>query len=193
MSAELVSHVGLWVVCLVNLVLILVLYRQFGLVAMATAAGHDNDGVSIGLPAPPLQVRELESTDPVSLNLDSTWSIIMFGTPHCDPCTAVMDRLGAEAAALADANVRVIAVLSADESALRNLRNSKSYSFETYLDHGGLTSVAWQIRVTPFLMLVAPNGRVASKALASTESRLSAFLDRVWESTGAGSVHEART
>ena len=177
MSIGAVSQIGLWVVGLVNLILILVLYRQFGLTAMASAAGHDNDGIPVGQVIHPLVLQRMEANRALEeVALDRSWSIVMFGTPHCGPCVVAMDQLDRAMPELSVASVRVIAALNGVEEDVRAFRDAKSYRFDVFVDPDGATSVVWGVKVTPFVMLIDPDRRVRSKAVASTEERFTAFL-----------------
>jgi peroxiredoxin len=181
MSTMALSQLGLWLVSAVNLVLILVMYRQFGLVAMSSAAGHDNDGVAVGKPAQPLVLRESGSDAISDISLDGRWSIILFATTHCQPCIEAAERLNREMPDLQQRGLRVVAALQANDADVRAFGLARSPDVPVYVDPDGATSAAWGIRVTPFIMLVGPDGIVQAKGLVGGGARLERFLARVYE------------
>jgi len=44
----LISHLALWLLVLVNFVLVLLLYRHFGLMSLGTLEGVQRDGLALG-------------------------------------------------------------------------------------------------------------------------------------------------
>lgn len=157
MPLAVLSQVGLWVLMFVNLVLILVIYRQFCLAAMSTGAGHDNDGIAVGRQAPPLLVRDLSlGMDLRQLKLAGRWSVVFFGTTSCEPCVDAMAQLSLALPELSACNVAVIAALNASHEEVQTLIEARSYGFDTYVDPEGASSVAWEVRVTPFALLLGP-------------------------------------
>src|SRR5438552_2473824 len=87
------SVVALWVLFLVNFVLVLLLYRHFGLMSLGTLEGVQRDGLAIGAQAPDVVGVRPDGTD-------MTWSapvrrasFLLFAAPDCEPCKAVLPGL----------------------------------------------------------------------------------------------------
>lgn len=173
------SQAGLWTVCLINLVLVLLIYRQFGLVAMSTAEGHENDGVVLGDEAPPLHLARQGSNELVTVQLAGRWALLLFGTPYCEPCVATMAQVNAEYDSLAELGILVVGVLHAPEIEAKRLQQERGFRFECFADLDGSAATAYGVRVTPFAFLVDPQQRVATKSLASGERHVRSFLESV--------------
>lgn len=185
MSGILVSQVALWIMCAINLILILVIYRQFGLAAMSTAVGHNNDGVSIGKPAPALLLHRSEQSELSEVSLDGSWSIVFFGTTVCMPCIEAMNLLDQAMPDLEACGVRVIAALDGSAEDVAAFAADHSYRFSVYADDDAIAGGAWEVRVTPFALLVDPGGIVRAKALTSGEESMRVFVGETQEKVGA--------
>lgn len=183
MSALLVSQIGLWIVTLCTLVLVLVLYRHFGLIAMASAEGHDNDGVRIGESAPPLHLQGLGwDSAPREIMFHRAWTVLFFGTTVCEPCVEAMERLNALVPELRRRGVRLVVALQAqDFEDVQAFAAEKTYLFDLDVDIDGVAGAAWEVKVTPFAFIIGPDSRVRSKAIVGGGERLEGLISSLGE------------
>jgi peroxiredoxin len=172
------SQLGLWLLTVVNLILILVLYRQFGLAAMSTAEGHDSDGIALGKKAPPLllQTASGQRQDQFRPN---EWMLILFGTTHCEPCLDALAIIRARATELRRSHIHVVAALMASPEDVGSLeRDDDGDLVDLLVDEDGTTSNIWGVTVMPFAFLVSPQGVILRKGLVGGETRIRVFLDQ---------------
>ena len=113
------SYAVLWVVVLALSVMILLLYRHFGLMAMSTAEGHERDGLALGSKA-----SALSGVD--ARNVQHEWtpplgnhSLLVFASPGCEPCEQIAPFLGQLGRSSAELLNRVVVVATGrDDAAL---------------------------------------------------------------------------
>ncbi|HEX5498515.1 MAG TPA: hypothetical protein VFX03_04775, partial [Thermomicrobiales bacterium] len=104
----LVSYLALWALVVVMALLLLLLYRHFGMMSLGTLEGVQRDGLSVGAAAPTIGGVTAAGTD-------TSWNpkvgepqLLMFVAPDCEPCGIILpfvDRLSRSGA-----GVRVAAV-----------------------------------------------------------------------------------
>ena len=85
----LISHLALWLLVLVNFVLVLLLYRHFGLMSLGTLEGVQRDGLALGDQTLPIVGVRADGTDTQWTASATRPSFLLFATPHCEPCRAV--------------------------------------------------------------------------------------------------------
>src|SRR5919108_534296 len=88
-SLVLVSHLALWLLLMMNFLLVLTLYRHFGLMSLGTLEGVQRDGLAVG-------DRTVAIIGVKPNGLDGSWSpsptrpsLLLFAAPDCEPCRAV--------------------------------------------------------------------------------------------------------
>lgn len=178
MSPNMTSQIGLWLVCIVNLALILVIYRQFGLSAMSTAQGHDNDGLRVGEVARPLQVQSVWDAKWHTEELAGHWSMVLFSTPHCEPCVEAMAHVDRESKRLREYGIEAVTVLNATQEQGLEYQRESPISTKVVVDPAGECSQLWDVKVTPFAFLIDPDGVVRDKMLVGAEARVNGFIER---------------
>src|SRR5581483_3868177 len=86
----LVSYIALWALVVVMGVLLLLLYRHFGMMSLGTLEGVQRDGLSVGSVAPPIGGVTAAGTD-ISWNPKAGEpQLLMFVAPDCEPCGVVL-------------------------------------------------------------------------------------------------------
>jgi peroxiredoxin len=174
MSAAFVaSYIVLWTLALLLSLLVLLLYRHFGLQAMGTFEGVSRTGLRIGEEAPPVSGNSLDGRGVTVWTKPIRSSLVVFGSSGCRPCEVVVPDLDFLARRVDAESIVVITQNDDDHAAF-----VKKYrpSFRTLSDAGVGTSRAYQVKVSPFAFVVGPSGRVLAKAVISDRQKLMNLL-----------------
>jgi len=169
-----VSYISLWLSLVLVGILVLLLYRHFGLLAMSTAQGHDRDGIRVGDSAP--AIPSVTSSGEQFLWSASTArpQLLVFGSPDCEPCKTIIPYLSDLAARRHEADVTFVAN-GPREVAVRLIETFKP-SFLCLADDGTESAVGYRVKVTPFAFVVGEDGRVRAKGLCPDPVRLQNIL-----------------
>jgi methylamine dehydrogenase accessory protein MauD len=170
----LVSYVALWALVVVMGVLLLLLYRHFGMMSLGTLEGVQRDGLSVGAVAPTIGGVTAAGTA-ISWNPQAGQpQLLMFVAPDCEPCAIVLpfvERLSRSAA-----GVRVAAVAPGPQAEVERLEDKYRPSYPCLAEDGGGAFNRFKVRVTPFGFVISGDGRVLAKGLCSDQARLKSLL-----------------
>ena len=88
-----VSYAALWLLLLTMGVLVLLLYRHFGVMSLGSLEGVQRDGLPIGSLAPPI-------SGVTAAGQDTRWEptrgqpqLLLFAAPDCEPCATVLPHV----------------------------------------------------------------------------------------------------
>jgi thiol-disulfide isomerase/thioredoxin len=175
MSAFAISYVVLWVLMLTLTVMVLLLYRHFGVLSMDTADGHSRDGVAVGSRAPALGV------DAAPMSAQRT-RVLLFASASCAPCQAILPYFN-ELAVTHGEDLQVVAVTkTGDEEELRR----RAPRLTVVADGDATISQSYRVSISPFAFVVDHDGTVQSKGLVSEV----AHLRRLLRQGGLGRIAE---
>jgi thiol-disulfide isomerase/thioredoxin len=170
----LVSYLALWALVVVMGVLLLLLYRHFGMMSLGTLEGVQRDGLSVGSVAPTIG-------GVTAAGIDASWNpkagqpqLLMFVAPDCEPCSIILpfvERLSRSAA-----GVRVAAVAPGPRAEAARLEEKYHPSYPCLAEDGGGAFNRFKVRVTPFGFVISGDGRVLAKGLCSDQARLRGLL-----------------
>ena len=93
------SYAALWLLLLVLGVLLLLLYRHVGLMALGTLEGVQRDGLPVGSVAPPISAVTAAGEDRGWQPTRGRPELLIFAAPDCAPCRAVLPAVNRLAAA----------------------------------------------------------------------------------------------
>lgn len=173
-AAFYVSYAALWALVIMMAVLVLLLYRHFGVMALGTLDGIQRDGLPIGDAAIPAIVVDA-ADQPV------TWSpkpgrstLLLFASTGCEPCLEVLPyvRALAEAAHERQLAFDVVTISPGPVDEARDMTAQFGGPLTAYAENAGGAYSAWKVRGTPFAFVVDEYGKVAAKGLANTPVRL---------------------
>lgn len=173
----LASYLALWLLIATMAVLVLLLYRHFGLISMGTLDGVQRDGLAVGQRAPAIMGVD-------ALGVETQWQttpgrrhLLLFASNDCAPCARVIpyvERLSANARGTD--GLSVVAIVPGPSSEAARFHEKFSVSFQCIADNGRDASGLYRVRVTPFAFIVGDNGLVLSKGLCSDPSKLHHLL-----------------
>lgn len=184
----LTAFVALWVLALVEGFLIFLILRQLGLQALETAGAVTRDGLNVGTQAPELSgvlyVGDPERTTG-RVSSDFGKALVLFTSPDCRPCAAIMP--GVNAVLANSEQVRVVVIIpGSDMTAAVAMQQKFSLSQVVVAAEGSSRAFdAYRVRVTPFGFVVH-KGLIAAKGTCGSPDLLAALLER------GGVTEEAR-
>jgi thiol-disulfide isomerase/thioredoxin len=161
------SYAVLWMLFCVLAVMVLLMYRHFGIIAIDSTEGHSRDGVAVGARAPsiPLDVTEHGA-------LSAKAHVVLFASASCGPCQEILPHF-AELGRRYGATLNIIAVTPAtDAEALRG----RAKTLQVVGDTDSAIAQAFGVNVSPFAFLIDRTGTVQSKGIVSEVSHLRRLL-----------------
>jgi len=179
-----VSYVALWLLLLGIGVLLLLLYRHFGVMSLGTLEGVQRDGLPVGAVAPPLGGVTAGGEEAGWEPRRGAVDLLLFVSPDCGPCETllpVVNRLATDPAA---AGLGVTAIVPGPRETVARLDDRYRPTYRSLAEDGSGAFARYRVRVTPFAFVVGGDGRVLAKGLCSDPERLRALLV-------AGGVDEA--
>ncbi len=171
MSAFQVSYVFLWLLVLALGILVLLLYRHFGLVSMGTLEGVQRDGVPVGEQAPAVLGTSADG-EPVTWRPGPEPTLLIFASPECEPCQAVLPHVRRLAMTVPRHVLQVVAVTEGREDAAVRLREKFQLPVPCLAEGAGGAFSSYRVRVTPFGFVIGGDGRVRAKGLCNQANRL---------------------
>jgi thiol-disulfide isomerase/thioredoxin len=170
----LISHLALWLLVLVNFVLVLLLYRHFGLMSLGTVEGVQRDGLALGDRTVPIVGVRADGADTEWTASANRPSFLLFATPHCEPCRAVFPEVN-QLADVADIDVAVVTD-GPQEQAEALTAHVSSPGITVLADDASGAFANYRVRVTPFAFVIGRDSRVQAKGLCNDPLRLRELL-----------------
>lgn len=179
----------LWMVVLGLTLLVLILYRQFGLLYLGSGGRVRLTGLTIGRKAPAGQAVLLDG-EPLLLDWTSPGpgraSLLIFGGPRCPICEQLLPQLD-EAVSLWGSLVDVLFLdrhsTASSDSATRELPYDRRWHYALSEDSSVYRD--FDVEVSPYAFLVDDTGRVLNKRIVNSLDHLALVVeDAVDEATG---------
>ena len=171
-----VSYVALWVLLLTIGVLVLLLYRHFGVMSLGTLEGVQRDGLPIGAVAPQI-------SGVTAAGQDTSWQpkhgqpqLLLFAAPDCEPCATVLPHVERLAQAV-NGNLGIAAVVPGPRDEVARFVERYRPSFPCLAEDGSGAFTRYRVRVTPFGFVIGADGRVLAKGLCGDQVRLRRLLE----------------
>src|ERR687894_1839089 len=171
-----VSYVALWLLLLSMGVLVLLLYRHFGVMSLGTLEGVQRDGLTIGSVAPAI-------SGVTAAGQDTSWQpkrgqpqLLLFAAPDCEPCAAVLPHVERLAGAV-DGGLGIAAVVPGPRDEVARFVERYRPPFPCLAEDGSGAFTRYKVRVTPFGFIVGSDGRVLAKGLCGDKIRLRVLLE----------------
>ena len=170
-----VSYGALWLLVLTMGVLLLLLYRHFGMMSLGTLEGVQRDGLPVGAVAPPIGGVTAAGEDEGWEPRRGRPELLLFASPDCEPCKTVMPAVNRLATAAGDA-LGVTAVVPGPRESVERLVAQYDPPYLAFAEDGSGAFNRFRVRVTPFAFVVGADGRVLAKGLCNDPARLRELL-----------------
>lgn len=172
------SYLVLWVLVLTMAALLVLVFRQFGLMALSTFEGVQRDGIPVGEQALALSGITSAGADVRWVPGDGNRTLISFVSPDCAPCEAVMPHIAKLAAGNGDMpSFDVIAVTRGGAAAAHHIVEKFAPAYPVVAEDKTSIFNEYRVRVTPFAFLVDQAGVVRAKGLISGLPLLARLLE----------------
>src|SRR5437867_13083592 len=167
----LVSYIALWILVVVLILLVILLYRQLGIVYLGSAEGVSRDGLSPGTKAPDFNLQDQYGNPQKLSEYRGRPAVLLFGSPHCSPCRILLPQLHDWAKAHPEVGVIWLNAAS-DEESLKMV--SDLGATLPVLAHEPELKLMdrYRVRVTPFMFFLDESGVVRAKGLVNTKGGL---------------------
>lgn len=172
-----VSYVALWLLLLVIGILLLLLYRHFGVMSLGTLEGVQRDGLPVGAAAPPLGGVTASGDDAGWEPRRGAVDLLLFVSPDCGPCETLLPVVNRLAASPAARRLGITAIVPGPRETVARLDEKYHPPYLCLAEDGSGAFARFRVRVTPFAFVIGADGRVLAKGLCSDPERLRALLD----------------
>ena len=171
-----VSYAALWVLLLTIGVLVVLLYRHFGMMSLGTLEGVQRDGLPIGSVAPPISGVTAAGQDTAWEPTRGQPQLLLFAAPDCDPCAAVLPHVEGLARAV-NGSLGIAAIVPGPRDEVVRFVQRYRPPFLCLAEDGSGAFSRYRVRVTPFGIVVSSDGRVLAKGLCGDQARLRGLLE----------------
>jgi len=171
----LISFIALWIIVIGEGLLIVLLYRQLGILYLGSAEGVSRDGLPVGTAAPDFHLPDLDGQVRSLSSLRGRNVPLLFGSPHCEPCRRLLPGLQ-EFAAHAGRDFQVLWLNQATPEETRHFQAEMGAALAMLSYQDGVND-AYRVRVTPFLFMLDAAGVIRAKGLVNTQSQLDWYRD----------------
>ena len=177
----LISYIALWILVALLTVVVLGLVRQLGLIHLRLGPEEHllttREGLEVGTPAPVFREIDLLSEKDIALDdLKGRPSVLVFVSPSCAPCTALMPHLNTFQRSN-DGKVNILLFSQSEPQASLELAKTHQLKMPIISDPEGAISKAYQVRATPFAYGLDEAGLVHRRGIANDLQGLEALLE----------------
>jgi thiol-disulfide isomerase/thioredoxin len=166
------SYVALWILVVALAVLVVLMYRHFGMMSMGTLEGVQRDGLPLGTQAPSIGGITADGTDRAWEPKTGRPQLLLFAAPDCEPCATVMPIVNRMATSPAGQNLDFSAVVPGPKAEVVRMTHLYNPPYLTIAEDGSGAFNRFRVRVTPFGFIIGADGRVLAKGLCGDASRL---------------------
>jgi thiol-disulfide isomerase/thioredoxin len=171
-----VSYAALWLLLLTIGVLVLLLYRHFGMMSLGTLEGVQRDGLPIGSVAPSISGVTAAGQDTGWKPKRGQPQLLLFAAPDCEPCATVLPHVERLARAV-NGNLGIAAVVPGPRDEVARFVERYRPPFACLAEDGSGAFTRYRVRVTPFGFIIGGDGRVLAKGLCGDQVRLRRLLE----------------
>lgn len=175
-TAFYVSYGALWVLVIVMAVLLILVYRHFGMMTLGTMEGVQRDGLPIGEKAPSIYGVRAKGGEVVWQPPSDRSSVVIFASPDCEPCSVVLPAAN-RLANMRRADLAVLAIVPGPLESAARTEDQYKLAFECIAEDGSGAFEGYRVRVTPFAFVVGGDGLVRAKGLCSDPMMLRDLLE----------------
>ncbi len=170
----LISYIVLWALVVALAVLVLLLYRQLGIMYLGSAEGVSRDGLERGKPAPDFALTDQHGNTHRLSAYRGRPVVLLFGSPHCSPCRILLPQLQDWARKHPEVTVLWLNAASPEESARFVAETGATIPILPFSPDDNLMD-RYRVRVTPFTFFLDAQGVIRAKGLVNTKSGLDLY------------------
>ncbi len=168
------SYAFLWTLVIVQGIAIIVLLRTVGSLFLGSRDAIERDGLVVGTNVPSVTMSRSNGGLLTTEELRGRWSALIFAAPACQICRELLPTLPDLQLDLAgEADVYVV-VRGTTEDARLMAASTAGVDIVAMPDE--LARGKFKVRVSPFVHVVAPDGRIAAKGLVNSRQDVEHLL-----------------
>ncbi len=170
----LISYIVLWALVIVLILLVILLYRQLGIMYLGSAEGVSRDGLTPGVKAPDFSLKDQYDNPQRLSDYRGRPTVLLFGSPHCSPCRILLPQLHDWSKAHPEVGVLWLNAASEEESLKFVSDTGSTLPIAPYTPQENLMD-KYKVRVTPFMFLIDESGVVKVKGLVNTKAGMDLY------------------
>jgi len=174
MTPGLMSHIALWVLVGILYVAVLMLYRHFGHQLLSEQERQNAQGPMVDELAE-VVVETIDGRN-YSFSEARRSHLIVFTSPKCRACTRIKPVLGSLAAG-ESSGTAIMIVHSGDTGSARSYVENLPANVLAVADVARDLFRHWQVRSTPFCVVMDGNAVVRMKGVGTSEKRVRSLFD----------------
>jgi methylamine dehydrogenase accessory protein MauD len=177
MTLQLVSHIGLWVMVTLLLVVVFTLARQIGMIHSRigpAVARITYEGPTLGDPAPVFEVTDVEGRKITLGGQQQMMTLLLFVSPGCSACTELMPAAGSFRRSEGHYLRTVLVSISIDVQ--ENRKFVERYARDMVFVVSQEVGHAYGIVSPPHAVLIGTDGTVKAKGLVNNLEHLESLL-----------------
>ena len=180
----LVSYIVLWILVLALGALVLLLYRQLGIMYLGSAEGVSRDGLPKGTPAPDFTLTDQYGHQQRVAAYRGRPLLLIFGSAGCSPCRILMPQLDEWLAAHPEMGIIWLNMNSPEET-LKYVSDVGATVPVVPTTPDDKIAERYRVRVTPFSFMIDENGVIRTKGLVNTKAGLDLYYKELRTGTTA--------
>ncbi len=168
-----IAYLTLWLIVIAEGVAVIILARTFGAMILGTRDAIERDGLTLGNRAPEFEGVDPSGTQVASRDLLGDWLVLVFASPSCRICREMLPGLRQLARTLRG-QVRLMILLRGSLEDARQFPLSDPLGILAIGYHG--TAERYRVRVSPYVNVVDPEGRIRAKGLVNEPEHIEHLL-----------------
>lgn len=178
-GAWLASYVALWIFVILEALLILALLRQTAILLIRVSSQSvpplAEEGLAVGSFAPPFTAESLAGETYTFPQDGGLPSLLAFISPTCKPCQELLPALN-EMALERSGSIRILLLSTPGREVNLEFASRHRVEVPLLVPLAGDVVSRYQVTGTPFVYVVAPDGRILSKGFASSKQPLEGLI-----------------
>lgn len=172
-----ISYGVMWILLLGLLLLMLLVFRQFGLVYLKTADGVSRGGIPVGTVIPDLQFSALSGSKVQLSDYAQQPLLLLFTAPTCAPCEELKPHLKQFLERYPALGTVIFSMHEKVEESERFVRDWGVRGVIVPLTDRTMYETRFDGQVTPFAFLLDGNRKVVAKGLVNKMEDLERLLE----------------
>lgn len=171
--------VSQWVLLFALGLLIIVMYRQIGLLEQLKDRGTEREGLSIGEKAPSFDYTPVNQSNnaPTHFEPRGRWSLLVFADPGCVSCQNTLLALERLMPKLGQA-IHVLVVTTAEPAQIAAVDAFRSASCDICRIRSDVSYKLYRTSVTPFGYLIDPEGMIRARGIVVDEASIRKIVSK---------------
>lgn len=176
----------LWVLVVVLYLLVLLLYRQWGLSLVSASERVNRGGLDLGERVPPL-ADLVTSADPLGNSSGNGWvssslyAIGVFLIPNCPICSDLKDELATIEFGDIWPDSHVVLIERIDDADQSRIVQTDGFLHIRFQDSDGAIFSRFDVQQAPFAFVISADERVQAKGVVNTVDAISTLVERANE------------